>query len=64
MLRREPIAYTSSESINAQSSRLNFGEFQIKDNIAMLFLLTAFLPFESNCKDTNKNPYKISFYWD
>ena len=42
MLRREPIAYTTSESINAQSSRLNFGEFQIKDNLAMLFLHTTF----------------------
>ena len=30
---------------------MNFGEFQIKDNLAMLFLLTAYFSLVSGCKD-------------
>ena len=32
---------------------LKFGEFTSKDLIAMLFLLTAFLTVESDCKNTH-----------
>ena len=63
MPRPEPIAYTTSESINAQSSRMNFGEFQIKDNLAMLFLLTAYFTLVSGCKNTNFFRHgKINFH--
>ena len=61
MPRREPIAYTTSESNNAQSSRMNFGEFQIKDNIAMLFLQNAYISLISGCKDTNNIRYMATF---
>ena len=45
-------AYKTSESINAPSSCLELlAKFLLKDNIAMLFLLTAFA-LESKCKYT------------
>ena len=40
---------------------MNFGEFQIKDNIAVLFLLTAFLTVESDCKDKHFFRYWMFF---
>ncbi len=33
---------------------LNFGEFQIRDSLAMLFLQSAYFTLVSGCKDTNK----------
>lgn len=52
MLRREPIAYTTSESIIASSSFFVLAKFSKKDNLAMLFLLTAYFTIVSGCKYT------------
>ena len=50
-------AYKTSESINAPSSCLELlAKFLLKDNIAMLFLLTAF-SLESKCKSTKNISY-------
>ena len=46
------IAYTIKRKHKCSSSCFKFGEFIDKDNIAMLFLLTAFA-LESKCKNTN-----------
>lgn len=52
MLRREPIAYTTSESIIASSSFFVLAKFSKKDNLAMLFLQTAYFSLVSGCKYT------------
>lgn len=49
------IAYTIKRKQNARSLLVKLGEFLSKDNIAMLFLLTAFA-LESKCKSTNNIP--------
>jgi hypothetical protein len=69
------IAYAYKRKHKCSSSSYKFGEFTSKDNIAMLFLLTAFA-LESKCKSTNlfptgKNIFlafglareKVSFGW-
>lgn len=59
------IAYTYKRQHECSVLLLKFGEFKCKDNIAMLFLLTAFA-LESKCKNTkNYSTGKIilSFRW-
>ena len=51
MPRREPRAYTSSESINARPSSYNLANFKCKDLIAMLFLQNSLL---FSCKRLQK----------
>ena len=50
------IAYTYKRKHECSVLLLKFGEFKCKDNIAMLFLLTAFA-LESKCKSTKNISY-------
>ena len=54
MPRREPVAYTTSESNNAQSSLIDLANFQRWD-IRNAFLAAAYFTCVSGCKNTEKN---------
>jgi hypothetical protein len=52
-----PIAYATSESKNAQSSRMIFWRIPDKGQYRNAFLASAYLTFVSKCKNTNKIQY-------